>query len=153
MLTSSIIVLIGLGSGWWFYGRKPIASAEAPDALERLQPRLFSLLHHKFYIDEFYQATFIRWNTWLSRTSDWLDRWIWHGAVRTVSYFVLSLSWVARSVDSYVVNPGFDKGCNTVTIGGRLLARLQNGRTQNYLCLMGVSFALLVVFLLWSGTR
>jgi NADH-quinone oxidoreductase subunit L len=153
MLTSSIIVLIGLGLGWWFYGRKPIASAEAPDALERLQPRLFSLLRHKFYVDEFYQATFIRWNTWLSRTSDWSDRWIWHGAVRTVSYFVLGLSWVARSADSYVVNFGFDKGCHTVTIGGRLLARLQNGRTQNYLRLVGVSFAVLVVFLLWSGTR
>ena len=153
MLTSSIIVLIGLGLGWWFYGRKPIASAEAPDALERLQPQLFSLLRHKFYVDEFYQATFIRWNTWLSRTSDWLDRWIWHGAVRTVSYFVLGLSWVARLADSYVVNFGFDKGCHTVTIGGRLLARLQNGRTQNYLRLVGVSFAVLVVFLLWSGTR
>jgi NADH-quinone oxidoreductase subunit L len=51
------------------------------------------------------------------------------------------------------VNFGFDKSCHTVTIGGKLLARLQNGRTQNYLRLMGVSFALLVVFLLWSGTR
>ena len=153
MLTSSIIVLVGLGLGWWFYGRKPITSAEAPDALERLQPKLFSLVRHKFYVDEFYEATFIRWNTWLSRISDWFDRWIWHGAVRTVSYFVLGLSWVARSADSYVVNFGFDKGCHTVTIGGRLLARLQNGRTQNYLRLVGVSFALLVVFLLWSGTR
>jgi NADH-quinone oxidoreductase subunit L len=153
MLTSSIIVLIGLGLGWWFYGRKPIASAEASDALEHLQPQLFSLLRHKFYVDEFYQATFIRWNVWLSETSDWLDRWIWHGAVRTVSYFVLGLSWVARSADSYVVNFGFDKGCQTVTIGGRLLARLQNGRTQNYLRLVGVSFAVLVLFLLWSGTR
>jgi NADH-quinone oxidoreductase subunit L len=153
MLTSSIVVLIGLGLGWWFYGRQPIASAEAPDALERLQPQLFSLLRHKFYVDEFYQATFIRWNAWLSGTSDWFDRWIWHGAVRTVSYFVVGLSWIARSADSYVVNFGFDKCCHTVTFGGRLLARLQNGRTQNYLRLVGVSFVLLVVFLLWSGTR
>jgi NADH-quinone oxidoreductase subunit L len=153
MLTSSIIVLIGLGLGWWFYGRRPIASAEAPDALERLLPHLFRLLRHKFYVDEFYQATFIRWNTWLSGTSDWFDRWIWLGAVRAVSYFVLGLSWVARSADSYVVNPGFDKGCETVTVGGRLLARLQNGRTQNYLRLVGAAFAVLVVFLLWSGTQ
>ncbi len=153
MLSSSIIVFLGLGMGWWFYGRKPIVSADAPDALERLQPQIFNLLRHKFYVDEFYQATFIRWNAWLSRVSDWFDRWIWNGAVRAVSYLVLGLSWLARSVDTYVVNPGFDEGCRTVTGGGKLLARLQDGRTQDYLRLVGVAFVVLVVFLIWSGVR
>jgi NADH-quinone oxidoreductase subunit L len=153
MFASSIIVLAGLGFGWWFYGRKPIVSAEETDALEKLQPRIFHLLHHKFYVDEFYQATFIRWNGWLSRVSDWFDRWIWNGAVWAVSYLVLGLSWLARSADTYVVNPGFDEGCNTVTAGGKLLARLQNGRTQTYLRMVGVAFAVLVAFLIWSGVR
>jgi NADH-quinone oxidoreductase subunit L len=153
ILISSVIVFIGLGLGMWFYGRKPIVSVGAPDALERLQPQLFDLLRHKFYVDEFYQATFIRCNDWLSRVSDWFDRWIWNGAVQSVSYFVLGLSWLARSADTYVVNPGFDEGCHTVTAGGKLLARLQNGRTQNYLRLVGVAFAVLVVFLIWSGVR
>jgi len=153
MLFSSIIVILGLGLGWWFYGRKPIVSAEEPDALERLQPQIFDLLRHKFYVDEFYQDTFIRWNGWLSHVSDWLDRWIWNGAVWAVSYFVLGLSWLARSADTYVVNPGFDEGCRTVTAGGKLLARLQNGRTQNYLRLVGVAFAILVAFLIWSGVQ
>jgi NADH-quinone oxidoreductase subunit L len=153
MLTSSIIVLAGLGLGWWFYGRKPIVSAEETDALEKLQPQIFHLLRRKFYVDEFYQATFLRWNAWLSYVSDWFDRWIWNGAVRTVSYFVLGLSWLARSTDTYIVNPGFDEGCNTVTAGGKLLARLQNGRTQTYLRVVGVAFALLVAFLMWGGVR
>ncbi len=153
MLSSSIIVFVGLGMGWWFYGRKPIVSADAPDALERLQPQIFHLLRHKFYVDEFYEATFIRWNAWLSRVSYWFDRWIWNGAVRAVSYLVLGLSWLARSADTYVVNPGFDEGCRTVTGGGKLLARLQDGRTQDYLRLVGVAFAVLVVFLVWSGVR
>ena len=74
MLASSIIVFAGLGLGWWFYGRKSIVSAEAPDALELLQPKIFHVLRNKFYVDEFYQVTFIRWNEWLSRMSDWLDR-------------------------------------------------------------------------------
>jgi NADH-quinone oxidoreductase subunit L len=153
MLLSSIIVFLGLGLGWWFYGRKPIVNAEETDALEKLQPQIFHLLRRKFYVDEFYQATFIRWNTWLSRVSDWFDRWIWNGAVWAVSYFVLGLSWLARSADTYIVNPGFDEGCRTVTAGGKLLARLQNGRTQNYLRLVGVAFAILVAFLIWSGVR
>jgi proton-translocating NADH-quinone oxidoreductase chain L len=156
MLFSSMIVFLGLGLGWWFYGRKPIkpiVSAEETDALERLQPQIFHLLRHKFYVDEFYQATFLRWNAWLSRVSDWLDRWIWNGAVWAVSYLVLGLSWLARSADTYVVNPGFDEGCNTVTAGGKFLARLQNGHTQNYLRLVGIAFAVLVAFLIWSGVR
>jgi NADH-quinone oxidoreductase subunit L len=153
MLSSSIIVFAGLGLGWWFYGRKPIPSAEAPDAVERLQPKTFHLLRNKLYVDEFYQATFIRCNTWLSRVSDWFDRWIWNGAVWAVSHLVIGLSWLARSADNYVVNPGFDEGCHTVTAGGKLLARLQNGRTQNYLRLIGVAFAVLVVLLLWMGVR
>ena len=153
MLFSSIIVLIGLGLGWWFYGRTPIPSGEASDALERLQPQLFSLLRHKFYVDEFYQATFIRCNSCLSHVSDWFDRWIWNGAVWSVSHLVLGLSWLTRSADTYVVNPCFDGGCHTVTTGGKLLARLQNGRTQNYLRLVGVAFAVLVIFLIWSGVQ
>ena len=153
MLSSSIIVFLGLGLGWWFYGRGPIASADAPDALERLQPQVFHLLRSKFYVDEIYGVTVIRWNGWLASLSDWLDRWIWNGAVRAVSYFVLGLSWLASSMDAYVVNPGFDEGCQTVTSGGKLLSRLQNGRTQNYLRMVGVAFAALVMFLIWSGRR
>jgi NADH-quinone oxidoreductase subunit L len=153
MLSSSAIVFAGLGLGWWFYGRKPILSAEAPDELQRLQPRIFHILRHKFYVDEFYQSTFIRWNTWLSRSSDWFDRRIWHGAVWIVSHSVLGLSWLARSADTYVVNQSFDEGCSRVTAGGRLLARLQNGRTQRYLRLVGITFAILVAFLIWSSGR
>src|SRR5262249_34950345 len=31
MVLSSVIVFIGLGVGWWLYGRKPIESSETPD--------------------------------------------------------------------------------------------------------------------------
>jgi NADH-quinone oxidoreductase subunit L len=153
MLLSSVIVFAGLGLGWWLYGSAPITSAESADALERLQPQIFRILRNKFYVDEIYDATFIRYNAWLSHVSDWFDRWVWNGAVWTVSHIVLGLSWLARSTDTYVVNPGFDEGCNAVTVGGRLLGRLQNGRTQNYLRLVGVAFAVLVAFLIWSGVR
>jgi NADH-quinone oxidoreductase subunit L len=153
MILSSLIVFAGLGMGWWFYGRKPIAGAKDPDALERLQPQVFHLLQHKFYVDEFYQVTFIRANEWLAQLSDWFDRWIWNGAVWSVSHLVLGLSLLARSADTYIVNPGFDRGCDSVTVGGKILARLQNGRTQNYLRLVGLAFAVLALFLIWSGAR
>ncbi len=153
MLLSSAIVFVGLGLGWWFYGRKPIASADAPDAVEELQPRIFRVLRNKFYVDELYQATFLRFNAWLAQVSDWFDRWIWNGVVQGVSYLVLGLSWVARSTDTYVVNRGFDEGCKSARDGGRLLSHMQDGRTQNYLRVVGVAFVVLVVFLIWGGAR
>jgi NADH-quinone oxidoreductase subunit L len=150
MLSSTIILLLGLGIGWWFYGRKPIERAEASDPLEHLQPRIFNVLRNGFFVDKLYEATIMRFNAWFARFCDWLERWVWAGAVRLATYLVQGLSRLNHSVDAFVVNPGFDEGCRTVTRGGQLLSRLQSGRTQSYLRLVGVAFAALVLFLLWS---
>jgi NADH-quinone oxidoreductase subunit L len=150
MLSSTIILFLGLGIGWWFYGRKPIESADAPDAVERLQPQIFNALRNGYFVDELYENTVVRFNTWCARACDWLDRWIWSGAVKLVSYFVLGLSWLSRSLDVYAVNPGFDEGCRSVTRSGRILSHLQNGRAQSYLRIVGIAFAALVLFLIWG---
>jgi len=150
MFASTVIALAGLGLGWWFYGRKPIEDA-VPDVLDRAQPQIFNVLRNAYFIDAFYRATFIRANTAFAHLSDFFDRWIWNGAVQFVSYLVIGLSWVNRSLDVFVVNPSFDEGCRTVSRGGRLLSYLQSGRTQSYLRVVGLAFAALVLFLLWGG--
>jgi NADH-quinone oxidoreductase subunit L len=150
MLSSTITLFLGLGIGWWFYGRRPIESAETPDALQSLEPRIFNLLRSGFFVDEFYDATVIRFNAWFARFSDWLEVWVWSGAVRFVTYLVVRLSRLNRALDTFVVNPGFDEGCRSVTRGGQLLSRLQSGRTQSYLRIVGIAFAALVLFLIWS---
>jgi NADH-quinone oxidoreductase subunit L len=150
MLSSTAIFFVGLGLGWWFYGRKPIESYEAPDALEQLQPQVFHVLRNGYFVDRFYGATIIRFNRWCAEVCAWLDRWVWGGAVRLVSYLVLGVSILDRSLDVMVVNPGFDQGCQSVTRGGRILSRLQDGRTQNYLRVVGIAFVALVLFLIWG---
>ena len=151
MLSSTVTLFLGLGIGWWFYGRKPIEDVEAPDTLECLQPQIFNVLRNGFFIDKLYEATIIRFNAWCARACDWLDRWVWGGAVRLVSRLVLLLSWLNRSLDTSVVNPGFDQGGRTVTRGGQVLSRLQGGSTQSYLRIIGLAFAALVLFLLWGN--
>ena len=149
MFASTVIALAGLALGWWFYGRKPIEDA-VPDVLDRAQPRIFNILRNAYFIDAFYAATFIRANTAFAHLCDFFDRFIWNGAVQLVSYLVIGLSWVNRSLDVFVVNPSFDEGCRTVSRSGRLLSYLQNGRAQSYLRVMGLAFAALVLFLLWG---
>jgi NADH-quinone oxidoreductase subunit L len=153
MLSSSIVVFLGLGLGWYFYGRKPIASAEAPDAFGRLQPHIFTVLAHAFYVDALYAATLLRLNAAWSRLCDWLDRWVWNGAVQTVSHLVLAVAWLDNQIDTKVVNAGFDEGCESVSRGGQILSLLQSGRAQSYLRMIGIALIALAGFLLWGATR
>jgi NADH-quinone oxidoreductase subunit L len=151
MISSSLLVFLGLGLGWYFYGRKPITSAQAPDALGALQPQLFSVLGHAYYVDAFYAATLIRLTTVFSHVSDWFDRWIWNGLVQIVAGLVVALAWVDNFLDLGVINSGFDSGCESVSRSGQLLALLQGGRVQTYLRIIGCALIALVLFLLWGA--
>jgi NADH-quinone oxidoreductase subunit L len=151
MLTSSVIVLLGLGLGWWFYGRRPIESAEAPDNFGKLSPPIFTLLGHAFYMDALYSATIIKLNTQLSKVSDWLDRWVWNGAVKTVTQIVFGLAHLDNFLDTYVVNSGFDEGCESVSRSGQILSRLQGGRVQGYLKIIAGALIVFTILLLWKA--
>ena len=148
MLASSLLVFAGLGLGWWMYGRRPIKHAADPDALERLQPALFNALRKGLYVDRIYELTVLRLTWWIANVANWLERWVWSGFPMAVSALTKGLGWIDLSVDRWVVNKGFDEGCNGVADGGRLLARLQDGRIQNYLRLLAAAVAALAFFLL-----
>ena len=49
-----------------------------------------------------------------------------------------------------MINLGFDGGCDGVRGGGGLLSRLQNGRVQSYLRVIGVALAVLLLLLMWG---
>ena len=151
MISSSLLVFLGLGLGWYFYGRKPIQSAEAPDALGKLQPSIYTVLNNAYYVDSLYGATLIRLNTFWSHVCDWFDRFIWNGAVQAVSYLVVGAAWVDNFLDAGVVNGAFDGGCESVSRGGEILSFLQAGRVQTYLRIIGCALIVLVIFLLWGA--
>jgi NADH-quinone oxidoreductase subunit L len=148
MLASSLLVFAGLGLGWWIYGRRPIKRAADADALERLQPAVFHALRQGLYVDQLYALTIQRPAWWIASAAEWLDRWVWSGIPIAVGTLTKGLGWIDFSLDRWVVNKGFDEGCNGVADGGRLLARLQDGRIQNYLRLLGAAVAALALFLL-----
>jgi NADH-quinone oxidoreductase subunit L len=151
MLSSSLLVFLGLGLGWYFYGRKPIQTADAPDALGSLQPHIFSTLGHAFYIDALYAATLVRLNRWVAAICDFFDRFIWNGVVQLISHLVLGVSWLDSFFDNYVVNTSFDEGCRDVSRSGQLLSLLQGGRIQSYMRLVGCALIALVIYLLWGA--
>jgi NADH-quinone oxidoreductase subunit L len=150
MMVSSLIVFVGLGLGWWFYGRKPIVRATDPDALERLQPGVFHLLENRLYVDELYGVTVIALARFFAAFASWLDRWIFGGVIRMVAWLAIGVGWLDAGVDRFVINGGFDEGSREVARGGRLLSLVQNGRVQNYLRVIAGALVALALFLLWG---
>jgi NADH-quinone oxidoreductase subunit L len=150
MLASTMIVFTGLGLGWWLYGKRLRKTVEEPDVLQVAQPAIFRLLENKYFVDEIYEATIIRFNAWAARASDFLDRWIWGGMVLLVAWVTLGLSRLYQFTDDFVVNLGFDAGCDTLREGGGKISSWHSGRVQAYLRVIGVALVVLVLFLIWG---
>jgi NADH-quinone oxidoreductase subunit L len=155
MALSSLVVFLGIGLGWWLYGRRAIPAASTPDVLEVAQPGAFAWLRQRFYVDELYEATVIRWHAAAAGLGEVLDRWVWGGLVLTVSLLSQGLAWASRFCDEYVVNLGFDVACRRLRKDGRNLAGLTDGKLQNYLRSIGTAVVCLLVLLLllWGGWR
>jgi NADH-quinone oxidoreductase subunit L len=150
MLTSTAVVLLGLGIGWMIYGNKS-PRAEEPDTLEKAMPPVWRALCNRLYVDEFYGVTFIAFYHWLARVADGLDRRVWGGLVALVTWLFGQWAKFNRFFDENFVNGGFDKGCEELEIGGGLLARVQSGRVQTYLRLLALAVVVLAAILIWSA--
>jgi NADH-quinone oxidoreductase subunit L len=150
LLISCIIVLVGIGVGWWIYGNKS-PEPDAPDTLEESAPWIWTVLQNKFYIDELYGATIIAFYAWWARVADWLDRRVWGGAVAAITWILGLFAQLNRFLDSNVVDGTFDKGCEEISTGGGLLASIQSGVVQNYLRILALAVVALVLILFWSS--
>ena len=153
MIVSTLVVFVGGGLALALYGHIQRKKADEPDVLEKLPLGMHTWFAKKYGIDELYEMTVIRFNAWFAKACAFLDEWIWGGAVTLVSYVTLALAWVNRAFDEFVINFGFDQGCNRVSKSGSLLSRLQDGRVQNYLRAIGVALLVLVLFLIWGGGK
>ena len=87
----------------------------------------------------------------MSKLCDWLDRWVWNGAVQTISYFVVGIAHLDNFFDAAIVNSGFDEGCQGVSRGGQILSLLQGGQVQSYMRIIGCALIVLVLYLLWGA--
>jgi len=150
MGASALVVLLGLGLGWRIYGDCSPKPSE-PDALERISPPLWAALRDKLYVDELYRVTVIEFYGWWARVADWLDRRVWGGVVTGVAWSFSLTAQLNRFLDNNIVDGGFDKGCDELSVGGGLLARVQTGRVQTYLRILALAVVVLAAILFWSS--
>ncbi|NLE76501.1 MAG: NADH-quinone oxidoreductase subunit L, partial [Chloroflexi bacterium] len=146
---STALALGGLALGWWVYGRRPLQAGQ-PDPATRLG-RVYTVLNRKYYVDELYDATVIRFTQWLSVTFARIDgKWV-DGLVDAVGALT---RWLSEALQRFVDTPLVDGAVNgvgrLVELCGRGLRLTQTGRVQNYLLVVLVTVLLLTsLYLYW----
>jgi NADH-quinone oxidoreductase subunit L len=154
MGTSTLVVFLGLGLGWWLYGGqvgRPAPRLEEPDVLQEAVPWAWAALRDRLYVDEFYGVTVIAFYAWWARVADWLDRRVWGGLVAGVAWAFRGWAQFNKFLDINWVDGGFDKSCEELATGGGLLSRIQTGRVQTYLRILALAVVALAAILIWSS--
>jgi len=151
MLGSLVIVIVALVAGARVYSGG-VLNAGVTDPLEARFPKIFRVLQNKYYVDEFYQWTFVAFTRAASRIVVLFDRYILNGLfVWGSSFAVYALSLVNQLIDEGAINRGFDKGCSSVRTGAQWNRRIQNGFSQHYLKITSIAIVLLFLLALFVG--
>lgn len=121
-LTSLGVALLGFVLAWLIYGRRPLPSAEASDPLARSLGPVFHGMQRKWWVDELYQAAFVR------------------------PYYALA-DFLAGPVDQAVID-GAANGLGRLVRGTASLWRgLQNGYVRSYALTILIGVALMIAYL------
>ena len=119
MLVSLAVALAGMGLAWLMYVRRTDLPALA---VAKLRP-LYNVVYNKFYVDEFYNATFVR----LAVDG---SAWVWH------------------HFDEHIIDGAVHGTAWLWQRGGTLVRPMQTGRVQNYLLWMFAGLFVIVTVVL-----
>jgi len=152
VMGSSIVVgLLGIVLGWAVYGRKTMEHASEPDPLEAMPAGLFTFLNRKWYIDELYEATVFRFTATCATFFRFFDKFVVDGTLHAITWIAWGISQIFLwGGDEFFINGGFDSGCESVREGGKVLAKLQSGRVQNYFRVLSLGTAILLLIYFYS---
>jgi NADH-quinone oxidoreductase subunit L len=139
---SIIGALLGIVVGYRLYSRW-----RESDPLRRLGPA-YTLIDHKFYVDDFYLRFIVRPIQYpLARAANWFNQNVIDNIVNGTAWAVRRLSVGTNAFDEHVVDGAVD-GLGTVAKEtGGVLRYLQNGNIQRYAAFVfggAVAVALLV---------
>ena len=153
MVTSIVLVAIGIGSGWAVYGRRSRTSGSARDPIAARLPGPWAALGARLGFDELYAATVGRLSTATATISDALDRYVFDGAIRFLARLGEFSGVVNREADEDLLNGGFDAASNGLSRSGKAYSRSLTGDAHGYLRLIAAGFVVLVLVVILGGAR
>lgn len=115
---STLAGVSGIGMAYWFYVRSP----SIPTSLGRYYGGVYSVLVHKYYVDDLYEAA-------LARPARWIASFFW------------------QTGDKRIIDGIADGSARTLGRGGQLLSRIETGLARRYALAMLVGVVVILAIL------
>jgi NADH-quinone oxidoreductase subunit L len=150
-----MLASIGIATAGWYLAKtlyKDMAASAAK--IEELKLRYagpHKLLYNKYWVDEIYQATFVRGFMALSRGLAWFDKNCIDWLVNAAGAVTRGVSWINGWIDRTFVDGAVNGVANATIRMGRSLRRVQTGRVNN--SVYGVVVGVIVLFVITAVTK
>ena len=141
---STAVAAIGIGTGWWFYGRRSVVVNT--QAYKRVLGPVYGALHQKLYFDAFYESVVIRPYMALAGLLAAFDGSGIDAVVNGVAKGWVMLATGAAVFDRLVIDGAINGLATLAQSSGAVLRKLQAGRLQGYQRLV---LSAVVVFMLY----
>lgn len=122
VMLSILLAGAGLGLAWFTFKPEKVAQM---DMFAEKDP-LTNFSYRKWYFDELYNATFVRFFMILTVIQTWIDKWLVDGLVNLAGFFT---TWLGKKIKAY-----------------------QTGRVQNYLVYMALVIVMLMFFVAYHAS-
>jgi NADH-quinone oxidoreductase subunit L len=109
------------------------ARSEVPARLKESFARAWAVVYDKYYVDELYRATVVRFTLVLSKALYWIDQNVIDRLVNFMAFLGRSVAYLDAAFDRYVVDGAVNGLADLIMNGGRTLRRVQTGHIQAYL--------------------
>lgn len=143
MLISTLFGLAGIYLAYTVYYTKKISSQEIKSRF----PSLYTVVHNKYFMDEFYNRIIVRTTYLISTFCNYFDRYVIDGAVNLSAVSVRVVSVIAGLFDRYIID-GFVNFISRLTKSfSYIVRRLQTGNIQNYVAMLMAGWMVLIMLL------
>jgi NADH-quinone oxidoreductase subunit L len=136
LLTSIVVVALGLLGGYWVYGMERVKAGE-PDPLSKPLGKFYTVLQNKYYFDEFYQWAFVEPTKTIAAkvVYEWMDRGVIDGILHWIGRTTETIAGYFRLFDLHVINGGVDWLKDRFLDAAREFRAIQAGKIQEYMWL------------------
>ncbi|MDO8663153.1 MAG: NADH-quinone oxidoreductase subunit L [Candidatus Omnitrophota bacterium] len=146
MLVSTLVALLGIGIAYSFY---ILNNKILPVALRAKFAPFYRVVYNKYYVDEIYDAVFIKPCIALAKLSSKFDSGIIDGAVNGTARVTVLVSRVKSWFDLRIIDGVVNLTAKIVNVFSRSLRLAQTGRVQSYLLVgfLGLVIIILIKFM------
>jgi NADH-quinone oxidoreductase subunit L len=140
MIISVLVGALGWGLAWFLYTKRP----DIPARLAERYRDVYEVLLNKYWVDELYDAIFVRGGKALATLLWRYDERVIDGAVNGASHMTVQSSEGSSRFDLYTIDGSVNGVSTVIKFGARAFRLLQTGFVQNYILAMVLGLFVIV---------